>query len=241
MNMQKNSLIVFDLETTGVNTKTDRIVQICIMVDGVCKTRLVNPGITIPKEASDVHGITDEMVKDAPTFKQIAKSLFEVISGRDLCGFNSNHFDVPLLINEFARCGYDLDVSGVKLIDVSNIYRRLNPRSLEAAYKQYTGAELDGAHNAENDVKATWLLLEKIKEVHKEELHEKDLALYSNYDKKIVDLQGKFEETEKGIVFTFGKHKGELASSHPSFLRWMIEKGDFENDTIKIAKQILNK
>lgn len=234
-------MVIFDLETTGTDTQKDRIVQICVKDGDKITTRLINPEIPIPKESSDIHGITDEMVKDAPTFSKIAKSLYELLKGKDLVTFNGNHFDIPLLINEFARCGIDFDVSGVKLIDVSNIYRRLNPRDLNSAYKQYTGLEIDGAHNAENDVLATEVLLRVMKERHADELPE-DLDLYSNYDKKRLDLKGFFlYNSDENIIFANGKHEGELASSQPSYLRWMIEKGDFEKCTINIAKQILEK
>ena len=234
-------MIIFDLETTGVDTKNDRIVQICIKDGDKITTRLINPEIPIPIESSEIHGITDDMVKDQPTFKQLSKSLYSIINGKDLCTFNGNSFDIPLLINEFSRCGIDLDVSNVNLIDVSNIYRRLNPRDLGSAYKQYTGVDLDGAHNAENDVLATEIILLAMKKQH-DELKDVDLNLYSNYDRKRLDLKGFFlYDKEENIIFANGKHKGELASNHPSYLNWMIEKGDFEKDTIKIAKQILNK
>jgi len=232
-------MIVFDLETTGTDTQKDRIVQICVKDGDKITTRLINPEMPIPQEASDVHGITDEMVKDAPTFRQIAKSLYAIMNGRDLLTFNGNAFDVPMLINEFARCGIDFDVSGVKLIDASNIYRRLNPRDLASAYKQYTGLELDGAHNAENDVLATEVLFRVMCERHKDELDGVDLDLYSNYDNKRLDISGFFLRNSDGsIIFAKGKHRGKLASSEPSYLKWMIEKGEFQKDTIKIAKEI---
>lgn len=232
-------MIVFDLETTGVDIQKDRIVQICVKDGDKITTRLINPEMPIPKSASDVHGITDEMVKDAPTFKQIAKSLYALMNGRDLLTFNGNAFDVPLLINEFARCGIDFDVSGVQLIDASNIYRRLNPRDLASAYKQYTGLELDGAHDAANDVMATEVLFRAMCERHKEELEGMDLDLYSNYDKKRLDIGGFFlQDSDGNVIFAKGKHKGELASSQPSYLKWMIEKGEFHKNTIKIAKEI---
>lgn len=235
-------MLVFDLETTGVDTQKDRIVQICVKDGDKITTRLINPEMPIPKEASDIHGITDEIVKDAPTFKQIAKSLYALMNGRDLLTFNGNAFDVPLLINEFARCGIDFDVSGVQLIDASNIYRRLNPRDLASAYKQYTGLELDGAHNAENDVLATEVLFRVMCERHKDELDGVDLDLYSNYDNKRLDISGFFlHDLDGNVIFAKGKHRGELASSQPSYLKWMIEKGEFQKDTIKIAKEILNK
>ena len=235
-------MLVFDLETTGIDTQKDRIVQICVKDGDNIITRLINPEIPIPKEARDIHGITDDMVKNEPTFKQVSKSLYALMSGRDLATFNGNYFDIPLLINEFSRCGIDFDVSGVKLIDVSNIYRRLNPRDLSSAYKQYTGLEMDGAHNAENDVLATEILLRLMQERHSDVLSEQDLDLYSNYDKKRLDLKGFFlYDSDENIIFAKGKHAGELASSQPSYLKWMVEKGEFEKDTIKIAKQILNK
>jgi len=233
-------MIFFDLETTGVDVKNDRIVQICIKDGEKIITRELNPCMPIPKEASDIHGITDEMVQDKPTFKQVSKSLYDILKGRDLATFNGNRFDVPLFINEFARCGIDFDVSSVKLVDVSNIYRRLNPRDLSSAYKQYTGLELDGAHNAESDVLATEILLKLMQERH-EEIKEVDLDLYSNYDNERLDLSGFFLRNSNGnVIFALGKHRGKEAISEPSYLRWMIEKGDFQKDTKEVANRILN-
>jgi DNA polymerase-3 subunit epsilon len=140
----KKPLVFFDLETTGINITKDRIVEICylkVMPDGqeVSKTKRVNPQIPIPEQATAVHGITDEDVKDCPTFLEIAKSLAEQIDGCDLAGFNSNRFDIPLLAEEFLRAGVDIDLSKQKFIDIQTIYHKLEPRNLIAAYKYYCG------------------------------------------------------------------------------------------------------
>lgn len=233
-------MIFFDLETTGVDTQNDRIVQICVKKGDEIKTMLINPEIPISPGASEVHGITDEMVKDAPTFKRIAKSLYSYIYGEDLAGFNSNKFDVPMLVKEFERSGIKFDVSKIKLIDISNIYRRLNPRDLQSAYKQYIGEGFDDAHDAQADVLATEKLFEKIKEVHSEELKDVDLQLYSNYDVKRIDLAGMFVENENGeIIFGLGKHKGNLTNEHLSYVDWIAYKSDFPTETKEIAINLL--
>lgn len=238
-NLIENTAI-FDLETTGIDVNTDRIVQICVKIGDNITTRLINPECAIPHGATEVHGITNEMVKDEPTFKQIAKALNNMLKGKSLCGFNSNRFDVPMLVKEFERAGIEFDVSEVDLIDVSNIYRRLNPRDLSSAYLQYTGKELDGAHDAKNDVLATEELLIAMSEKH-EELKDADLNLYSNYDKKRIDLSGLFlEDDDKNIIFGFGKHSGKVATTEKSYLDWVVTKSDFPKDTKNKAKELLN-
>lgn len=150
----KRPIIFFDLETTGVDTARDRIVEISmvkVMPDGeeIRKTRRLNPGMHIPAEATAVHGITDEDVKDCPTFAQVAKSLEQFIRGCDFGGFNSNRFDLPVLVEEFLRAGVDVDFKRRKFIDVQNIFHKKEQRTLVAAYKFYCDKELDDAHSAE--------------------------------------------------------------------------------------------
>jgi len=238
-------IVFFDLETTGVDVENDRIVEIAILKvfpDGSKenKTKLINPTIPIPAGASEVHGITDEEVKDKSTFKQVAKSIFEYIEGCDLCGFNSNKFDVPLLFNEFVRAGIYLDYSSINLIDVGNIFKINEQRTLSAGYKFYCGKDLDDAHSAEVDINATYEIfvaqLEKYSELPQ---NLKDLAIYSNYGNEILDLSGKFTKDDEGnIILTFGKHRGKKASDHLDFLQWML-KASFPPDTCKICNQIL--
>lgn len=233
-------MIFFDLETTGVDTQNDRIVQICVKKGDEIKTMLINPEIPISPEASEVHGITDDMVKDAPTFSQISKSLYKYIYGEDLAGFNSNKFDVPMLVKEFERAGIDFDVSKINLIDVSNIYRRLNPRNLQSAYKQYVGEEFDDAHDAQADVLATERLFKEINKQHSDELKDIDLNLYSNYDRERIDLAGMFVKNNEGnLIFGFGKHVGKEVGNHLSYVEWILYKSDFPKDTKKVARKIL--
>jgi DNA polymerase-3 subunit epsilon len=150
----------FDLETTGVNLSTDRIVEVAIikiLPDGTrqVKRRLINPGIPIPQQTTDIHGITDEMVKDAPTFKQCGNELKQFIENCDMGGYNSNRFDIPMLMEEFLRAGMDVDLSTRRMIDVQHIFYTMEPRTLTAAYKFYCEKELVDAHSAEADVNAT--------------------------------------------------------------------------------------
>jgi len=154
-----------DLETTGINVSTDRIVEIAIVkigLDGTkqVKRRLVNPEMPIPKASSDVHGITDEMVKDAPTFKAIANEVKQFIEGADIGGYNSNRFDVPMLNEEFLRAGINVDMESRKLLDVQKVFHMMEQRTLSAAYQFYCHKTLEDAHSAEADATATWEILE---------------------------------------------------------------------------------
>src|ERR1035437_1028644 len=157
-------LVFIDLETTGINLTNDRIVEIAmvkILSDGskVVKRKLINPQMPIPKGSSDIHGITDEMVKDAPAFKQVANELKQFIDNADLSGYNSNRFDIPLLVEEFLRAGIDLDMNNRKLVDVQQIFHMMEKRTLGAAYQFYCNKELHEAHSAEVDATATWEIL----------------------------------------------------------------------------------
>ena len=149
-----------DLETTGVNLSSDRIVEIAIiklMPDNTrqVKRKIINPEMPIPKQSSDIHGITDEMVKDAPTFKQAGNEIKQFLDNCDLGGYNSNRFDIPILMEEFLRAGMDVDLSNRKMIDVQHIFYSMEPRTLTAAYKFYCQKDLENAHNAEADITAT--------------------------------------------------------------------------------------
>jgi DNA polymerase III subunit epsilon len=158
-------LAFIDLETTGVNVGTDRIIEIAIvkvMPDGsrLVKRKLINPEMRIPPQSTEVHGITDEMVKDAPTFKQASNEIKQFLENCDLSGYNSNKFDIPLLVEEFLRAGHDFKVDGRRLLDVQKVFHVMEPRTLSAAYKFYCGKELEGAHGAEVDATATWEVLD---------------------------------------------------------------------------------
>lgn len=243
----KNPIVFFDLETTGVNVSRDRIVEISLLKvypNGMeeVKTRRINPEMPIPAEATAVHNISDEDVKDCPTFKQIAKSLAEVLEGCDIAGFNSCRFDVPLLAEEFLRAGVDFDFSKRKLIDVQVIFHRKEERTLKAAYRFYCDKDLVDAHSAEADTRATYEIL-KAQLSRYDDLPNDIEALASQYSafNNNLDLAGRIILDENGTeLFNFGKHKGkpvrEVLQREPSFYAWIMD-GDFPLNT----KQVLTK
>jgi DNA polymerase-3 subunit epsilon len=245
----KKPLAFIDLETTGVNLGTDRIVEIAIvkiLTDGTksVKRKLINPGIPIPKGASDVHGITDEMVKDAPVFKQVAQELKQMLDGCDLAGYNSNRFDIPLLMEEFLRVQVDFDMKSRKLLDVQNIFHKMEPRTLSAAYKFYCNKNLDGAHGAEVDASATFEILEAQIERYPELGNNIDSMLKVIGEDQIVDFARRFV-MENGIeVFNFGKFKGrpvaDVLKSEPQYYDWMM-KGDFPQHTKQKLTEIFTR
>lgn len=243
----KKPIVFFDLETTGVNVSSDRIVEISILKihpDGKkeVKTRRINPEMPIPKESSEIHGITDEDVKDEPTFKALAKSLAAFIGNSDLAGFNSNKFDVPLLVEEFLRVDVDFSIKNRKLVDVQNIFHKMEQRTLSAAYKFYCDKELIDAHSAEADIKATHEILEaQIEKYDDLESNVEFLAEFSTRN-KTADLQGRLIFDEEGDeIFNFGKHKGRKVKTvfekEPSYYNWMMN-GDFPQYTKKILTEI---
>lgn len=243
----KNPLVFFDLETTGLNTTRDRIIEVSLLKvypngKEEVKTRRLNPEMPIPPESTVIHGITDEDVKDCPTFKQIAKSLADQLEGCDLAGFNSSRFDVPMLAEEFLRAGVDFDMSRRKFIDVQIIYHRREPRTLEAAYAFYCNKQLDNAHSAESDTRATYEVLKSQLDHYPDLVNDIDALSkeYSSFNDN-VDLAGRMIYDEKGVeVFNFGKHKGkpveEVLKNEPSYYAWMMD-GDFPLNT----KQVLTK
>lgn len=239
-------IIFFDLETTGVDTQEDRIVEICIIKrhpDGQTETkfRRINPTIPIPEGASEVHGIYDKDVENEPTFNQLAKGIHDFIQGCDIAGFNSNAFDVPLLYSEFSRAGIDWDYKQHRFLDVGNMFKRLYPRSLEAAVKNFLGREHDGAHSAELDTIATMEVFDFFTSNAELPKEIDELELYCNYDKPILDLGGKFTTDKDGtILLNFGKYRGEPANEHIDFLEWMVYKANFPKDTNDIAIKIIN-
>ena len=244
----KNPIVFFDLETTGINISRDRIVEMSFLKvfpngDEEIKSRRVNPGMPIPPESTAIHGITDEDVKDCPTFKQIAKSLANQIEGCDLAGFNSNRFDVPMLAEEFLRADIDFDMSKRKFIDVQIIYHKKEPRTLEAAYKFYCDKELVNAHSAEADTIATYEVLKSQLLRYPDLLNDVE-TLSKDYGsfKNNVDFAGRIVFDDNGIeVFNFGKHKGkpvsEVLKREPSFYSWMMD-GDFPLNTKQVLTQI---
>ncbi len=235
----KKPLAFIDLETTGVNLGTDRIVEIAIvkiLTDGTrsVKRKLINPGIPIPKASSDIHGITDEMVKDAPLFKQVAQELKQMLDGCDFAGYNSNRFDIPLLMEEFLRAQVDFDMKNRKLLDVQNIFHKMEPRTLGAAYRFYCNKTLDGAHSAEVDASATHEILEAQLEKYADLGNTLDSILKVIGEDQVVDFARRFV-MENGIeVFNFGKYKGrpvaDVLKTEPQYYDWMM-KGDFPQHT----------
>ncbi len=235
----KKPLAFIDLETTGVNLGLDRIVEIAIvkiLPDGTksIKRKLLNPEMAIPKASSDIHGITDEMVKDAPTFKQVAHELKQMLDGCDLAGYNSNRFDIPLLMEEFLRVQVDFDMKNRKLLDVQNIFHKMEPRTLGAAYKFYCNKALEGAHGAEVDAAATHEILEAQLERYPALGNNVDTILKTIGEDVIVDFARRFIMENGTEVFNFGKFKGrpvaDVLKSEPQYYDWMM-KGDFPQHT----------
>ena len=248
MNLQlKRPIIFFDLETTGVDTANDRIVEISLVkigVDGTksVKTRRINPEMHIPEAATAVHGITDEDVKDEPTFRQIAKSLAQYIEGCDFGGFNSNRFDLPVLVEEFMRAGVDVDFKRRKYVDVQNIFHKKEQRTLVAAYKFYCDKDLENAHSAEADTLATYEVLEAQIERYPDIGDTVEQLSEFSSNGTIVDFAGRLALNDKGEeVFTFGKYRGqsveEIFRKEPSYYKWMMD-GDFPQYTKKVITEI---
>ncbi|MFI3282577.1 MAG: exonuclease domain-containing protein [Rikenellaceae bacterium] len=243
----KRPIIFFDLETTGVDTSRDRIVELSmikIMPDGekVIKTRRINPQMAIPESSTAIHGISDEDVKDCPTFSQIAKSLEQFIAGCDFGGFNSNRFDLPVLAEEFMRAGVDVDFKKRKFIDVQNIFHKLEQRTLVAAYKLYCGKDLTDAHSAEADTMATYEVLMAQLDRYDELENEVNFLAQFSTRAETADYAGRIIYNDKGEeVFSFGKHKGKSVSEvferEPSYYAWMMD-GDFPLYTKKVITEI---
>ncbi len=244
----KNPIVFLDLETTGIDPCKDRIVEISLVKIGPdgekeVKTRRLNPQMPIPPEATAVHGITDADVADCHTFKEVSKSLYSYIEGCDFAGYNSNKFDVPLLVEEFLRAGVDVDFSKSRFIDVQNIFHRMEQRTLVAAYKFYCGKELSDAHSAEADTLATYEVLMSQLDRYPDDL-QNDVSFLSEFSSRTqnVDFAGRVVLNDKGVeVFSFGKHKGRTVADvfreEPSYYSWMMN-GDFPLHTKKIITEI---
>ena len=237
----------FDLETTGINVATDRIVEISILrvqPDGNkdSLTRRINPTIPISKESSEVHGIYEADISNQPTFKELAPEIIEFLDNCDLSGFNCNRFDVPLLMEEILRSGHEFDIETRKIIDVQTIFHKMEKRTLEAAYKFYCDKTLENAHTAEADTTATFEILDAQIIRYKDLVNDIDsLAAFSTFHKNI-DLMGRIVENEDGIaVFNFGKNKGRsvenILLNEPGYYGWMMN-GDFPLYTKKVLSDI---
>jgi DNA polymerase-3 subunit epsilon len=246
LNLEK-PIVFFDLETTGVNIGTDRIVEISVLKvfpngNKESKTWLVNPEIEIPQGATDVHGITNEQVVTEPTFKELAPKVNEMIAGCDLAGFNSNRFDIPLLAEELMRAGIDFDMKNRKAIDVQVIFHKKEQRTLSAGYQFYCGKELEGAHGAEADTNATYeILLAQLDKYDDIENSVAALSEFSSHGKR-ADFAGFILLNEEGQeIFSFGKYKGrtveEVLKENPGYNNW-IQNADFPLYTKKVLREI---
>jgi len=256
----KNPLVFFDLETTGINIARDRIVEISILKvypngKEENKTWRVNPQIPIDPKATSIHGITNDDVKDAPPFNEIAKTIAHELEGCDLAGFNLNKFDIPLLIEEFLRADVDFDPKKRRIIDVHVIFQKMEQRTLTAAYKFYCNKELTNAHSAEADTRATYeVLMAQLDHYQGVEYRDQNgdvsvpivnnaeqLARFSSHTTN-ADYAGRIIYDEKGIErFNFGKYKGltveEVFERDPAYYAWMMN-GDFPMYTKKILTAI---
>lgn len=247
LNLEK-PIIFFDLETTGTNIIQDRIVEISylkIMPNGAERTytQRINPGIPIPEASTLIHGITDDDVKECPAFKEVGKEIARDFEGSDIAGFNSNRFDIPMLAEEFLRAGINIDLSRHRLIDVQVIFHKMEERTLSAAYKFYCGKQLDNAHSAEADARATYEVLmaqlDRYPDVLKNNM--KFLSEFSSFTRN-VDFAGRIIRNDKGEeVFNFGKYKDmpliEVFERDPGYYSWILQ-GDFPLNTKQVLTRI---
>jgi DNA polymerase-3 subunit epsilon len=250
MRLQLQRPIAFiDLETTGVNISTDKIIEIAIvkiLPDGskITKRKLLNPQMPIPASSTEVHGITDEMVKDAPTFKQVANEIKQFLDNCDIGGYNSNRFDIPMLIEEFMRTGLDFSTEGRKMVDVQKIFHLMEQRTLTAAYRFYCDKCLEEAHSAEADAHATWeILLAQVERYPHIGTTVEHIVKFTGED-EIVDFARRFIKVNGVEIFNFGKHKGkpvlEVLKAEPQYYDWMM-KGDFAMNTKQKLTEIFNR
>lgn len=243
----KNPIVFFDLETTGTNISADRIVEICYLKvhpngNEESKTMRINPEMPIPAASSAVHGIYDADVVDCPTFKEVARNIANDIEGCDLAGFNSNRFDIPVLVEEFLRADVDIDISRRKFVDVQVIFHKMEQRTLSAAYKFYCGESLEDAHTAEADTRATYEVLKSQLDRYPELVN--DIAFLADYSTfgRNVDFAGRMVYDENGVeVFNFGKYKGvpvaEVLQKDSGYFGWMMN-GDFTLNTKSMLTKI---
>lgn len=243
----KSPIVFFDLETTGTNIITDRIVEICYLKvypngNEESKTMRINPGMHIPEAASAVHGIYDADVADCPTFKEVAKNIAKELEGCDLAGFNSNRFDIPLLAEEFLRADVDIDLGRRKFVDVQVIFHKLEQRTLSAAYKFYCDKDLEDAHTASADTHATYEVLQAQLDRYPELKNDINyLSDYSSYNRN-ADFAGRIVYDDNGVeIFNFGKYKGvsvvEVLRRDPGYYSWILN-SDFTLNTKSVLTKI---
>ncbi len=242
-------LVVFDIESTGTTPRKDRIIELAavkLMPDGteISKCWLMNPGVKIPPETTKIHGITDEIVKDCPTFADKADEIFAFFEGCDLSGFNADRFDIPCLEEEFARVGKNFAPSSRRHVDVQRIYHRMEPRDLSAAVRFYLGRDHTGAHGAEADARATLEVLKAQMEKYPElpqTVREMDEYLVP-HDPLNADRYGMLRWKDGELTINFGKKKGEslrkLMLNEPNYLRWIV-KGDFDTEVKAIVRDLM--
>jgi len=243
----KNPIVFFDLETTGINVTSDRIVEIAIIKvhpngDEEEKSMRINPTIPIPKDSSKIHKIFDEDIKDAPTFKEVGKEIAKFIEGCDLAGFNSNRFDIPLLAEEFIRADVDIDMRKRRMIDVQTIFHKMEQRTLVAAYKFYCNESLENAHAAMADTKATYEVLKAQLDKYDDLENDMDYLNKFSTHHKHADFLGRIIFNKKNEeVINFGKYKGETVESvfakDPGYYSW-LQKADFPLYTKKVFTEI---
>lgn len=243
----KNPIIFFDLETTGTNINIDRIVEICYLKvypngNEEAKTMRINPNVHIPEASSAIHGIYDEDVKDCPLFKEVAQKIANDFEGCDIAGFNSNRFDVPVLAEEFLRAGVDIDLSKRKFVDVQVIFYKMEQRTLSAAYRFYCDKNLEDAHTAEADTRATYEVLKAQLDRYPE--LQNDIAFLADYSSftKNVDFAGRMIYNEDGVeVFNFGKYKGQpvgdVLRRDSGYYGWIMS-NDFTLNTKAVLTKI---
>ena len=252
LNLNK-PIVFFDLETTGIDVARDHIVELCYIKIYPCgnektQSMRIRPvdafgnTVHIPEQASAIHGIYDDDVKDCPTFKDIANELLDVLQDSDLGGYNSNHFDIPLLVEEFLRIGINIDLSNSKFVDVCVIFKKMEQRTLSAAYKFYCKKNLEDAHSALADTRATVDVLEAQLDLYPELINDIQSLSDFSYNSNIVDFAGRIIKNEKGEkIFNFGKYKGqavkEVFDKDPSYYTWIMQ-GDFTLNTKQELKKI---
>ena len=243
----KKPLAFFDLETTGINIAKDRIVEISILrIDPGGKrdniTLRINPEMPIPAVATAIHGISDKDVEDAPVFSQVAKNLTHLLEGCDLAGYNAGKFDVPILAEEFLRVNVNFDLKRCRVIDVQNIFHKMEQRTLAAAYRFYCNKTLDNAHSAEADTFATYEILDAQIEKYQELKNDVEFLSEFSFFTRNVDFAGRIVYNDDGLeVFNFGKHKGraveEVLREEPSYFSWMMN-GEFPLYTKRVLTEI---